>query len=374
VVNLFLLIVGLYLISFIISLTGVSFKPIKFDLNQYINIFKSILYKFFSKLALYYWITYKNINKLLYNMEKYSSLIKCRRYLLIAFAIHILVLFICGKCIIFTKIKNNENWVYTELSNQDIEDKSIAESAPNEPNNFSEPDFIENSQDNEPNSSMSNGLDIFSEKTEIPTEAIIPAPAPVIISKFSKININLKPEESQEKIKWGKQILYEDGKITGINGFGSDGNGSGLNGRGAGNGNGGYGFKEGKVFGTNIKAKKLGVIFDVSYSMSPYTKMVEKEIRKSFPEAIVYYVDGCSIDSRTESMYAFESLSFQNIDAVYWFCDLQDPETKDGLFFLNDLLKTKKIKLYIKTMDKHPNSTLKSIISSTGGSYSIGLN
>ena len=108
--------------------------------------------------------------------------------------------------------------------------------------------------------------------------------------------------------------------------------------------------------------------------MSGYTKTVEKEIRKSFPNATVYYVDGCSIDSRTESIEAFKSLSFQGVDAVYWFCDLQDPQTKDGLFFLNDLLKTKKIKLYIKTMDKHPNSTLRSIISSTGGSYSIGLN
>jgi hypothetical protein len=371
--KLFLLLIGLYICTFIYNNLGLSSNS--FNFSKYIDIFKDTLYRFFRKLALYYWVTYKNINKLLYNMEKYSSLIKCRRYLLIAFAIHILILFICGKCIIFTKIKNNENWVYTELSNQDIEDKSIAESAPNEPNNFSEPDFIENSQDNEPNSSMSNGVDIFSEKTEIPTEAIIPAPAPVIASKFSKININFKPEESQQKIKWGKEIVYNEGKIIGINGFGSDGNGSSSQGRGSGNGNGnGNGLKEGKVFGTNIKAKKLGVIFDVSYSMSPYTKMVEKEIKKSFPEAIVYYVDGCSIDSRTQSIQAFESLSFQSIDAVYWFCDLQDPETKNGLSFLNDLLKSKKIKLYIKTMDKHPNSMLKSIISSTGGSYSFGLN
>lgn len=108
--------------------------------------------------------------------------------------------------------------------------------------------------------------------------------------------------------------------------------------------------------------------------MSPYTDVVEKEIKKSFPEAVIYYVDGCSIDLRTESMYAFESLSLKNIDTIYWFCDLQDPQTKNGLFFINDLLKTKKIKLYIKTMDKHPNSALKSIISSSGGSYSVGLN
>jgi hypothetical protein len=281
----------------------------------------------------------------------------------------------CGKYIIFTKIKNNENWVYTELSNQDIEDKSISESAPNEPNNFSEPDFIEDSQDNEPNSSMSNGVDIFSEKTEIPTEAIIPAPAPVIISKFSKININFKPEESQEKIKWGKEIIYNEGKIIGINGFGSDGKGSFLQGRGSGNGNGnGNGLKEGKVFGTNIKAKKLGVIFDISFSMSPYTERVEKEIKKSFPNAIICYIDGCSIDSRTRSVRAFEVLAFENVDSIYWFCDLQDPQTKDGLYFLGDLLKTRKIKLYIKSMDKHPNSMLKSIISSTGGNYSFGLN
>lgn len=367
---LFVLLIVLYLITFICNKADVSFKLNKLNFNRYIDIFKSYLYRFFSKLALYYCI----LNKTLSKIEIYSPLIRCRRYLLIALSVHILVLFICNKYIIFTKIKNNENWVYTELSTQDIEEKTIAESAPSEPNNFSEPDFIEDSQDNEPNSSMSSGIDVFSEKAEIPTEAIIPAPAPVIISKFVKTNINFKPEQSQEKIKWGKEIIYNEGKIVGINGYGSNGSGSSLNGRGSGNGNGGNGLKEGKIFGSNIKAKKLGVIFDVSFSMNPYTEMVEKEIKKSFPNAIICYVDGCSIDSQTKSIRAFEVLTIENVDAIYWFCDLQDPQTKDGLYFLQDLLKSHKIKLYIKSMDKHPNSMLKSIISSTGGNYSFGLN
>lgn len=372
--TLFILLIGLYLIAFICNKTDISFKVNKSNLDRYIDIFKHTLYRFFRQLALYYCEFNKNITNILSKMEKYSSLIRCRKYLAIALLVHILILFICGKYIIFTKIKNNENWVYTELSNQDIEEKTIAESAPSEPNNFSEPDFIEDSQDNEPNSSISSGIDIFSEKVEIPTETIIPVPAPVIISKFSKINITFKPEESQERIKWGKEIIYDEGKVIGINGYGSNGNGSALNGRGAGNGNNGNGFKEGKVFGSNIKAKKLGVIFDVSFSMSPYTEMVEKEIKKTFPNAIICYVDGCSIDSRTKSVHAFEVLALENVDSVYWFCDLQDPQTKDGLYFLGDLLKSRKIKLYIKSMDKHPNSMLKSIISSSGGNYSFGLN
>lgn len=373
-VSLLFLLIVFYICSFLYNYLGLSFKPLKLNFSRYVNIFKGYLYRFFSKLALYYSDLSQNINKILIKMDKYSSLIRCRKYLLIAFATHILILFACGKYIIFTKIKNNENWVYTELSTQDIEEKSMAESAPTESNNFSEPDFIEDSQDNEPNSSMSSGIDVFSEKVEIPTEAIIPAPAPVIISKFSKTEITFKSEESQEKIKWGKEIIYNEGKIVGINGYGSNGSGSSLNGRGAGNGNGGNGLKEGKIFGSNIKAKKLGVIFDISFSMSSYIDMVEKEIKKSFPNAIICYVDGCSIDSRTKSIKAFEVLTIQNVDAIYWFCDLQDPQTKDGLYFLQDLLKSHKIKLYIKSMDKHPNSMLKSIISSTDGNYSFGLN
>jgi hypothetical protein len=171
--------------------------------------------------------------------------------------------------------------------------------------------------------------------------------------------------------------------VAGVNGYSSDGLGSILGGRGAGNGTGGNGFgnggggnglKEGKVFGSNIKAKKLGVLFDISFSMSPYTEMVEKEVKKSFPNAVVDYVDGCVIAPETRVFRAFENLAMQDVDAIYWFCDLQDPETKDGLYLLEKLLINKKIKLYIKTMDKHPNSTLKSIISSTGGNYSFGLN
>lgn len=367
---LFLLLIVLYLITFICNKANVSFKLSKLNLNTYIDIFKNYLYRFFSKLALYYCI----LNKTLSKIETYSSLVRCRRYLLISLSVHILVLFICSKYIIFTKIKNNENWIYTELSTQDVEEKTIAESAPNEPNNFFEPDFIEDSQHNEPNSSMSSGIDVFSEKAEIPTEAIIPAPAPVIISKFVKTNINFKPEQSQEKIKWGKEIIYNEGKIVGINGYGSDGQGSGLGGRGAGNGNGGTGLKEGRIFGTNVKAKKLGVVFDVSFSMRPYTEMVEKEIKKSFPNATIYYVDGCSIGATTKSIQSFEFLSIQNVDSIYWFCDLQDPQTKDGLYILQNLLKNNNIRLYIKSMDKHPNPTLKSIISSTGGACSFGLN
>jgi hypothetical protein len=189
--------------------------------------------------------------------------------------------------------------------------------------------------------------------------------------------------ESKEQIKSGKEVIYKEGKVSGVNGYSSDGLGSILGGRGSGNGTGGNGFgnggggnglKEGKVFGSNIKAKKLGVLFDVSFSMKPYTERVENEIRKNFNNAVVDYVDGCVIAPETRVFRAFENLAKQDVDAIYWFCDLQDPETKDGLYLLEKLLVNKKIKLYIKSMDKHPNSTLKSIISSTGGNYSFGLN
>lgn len=370
--SIFILLVVLYICSFIYNTLGLSSNS--FNLNKYVDIFIALIrgicrYSVNSLLLLS-----QKINNIFYKIEKYLPVLKSKNYLLIALAVHLIGLFLGSKYIMFKGVEKAPEWVYVEISTKDIEEKAIADSAPSESSDFTEPDFVENSQENNSNSSTSSGLDVFSEKINLPVENIVIAPAPVITSRFSKKPIHFVTAESKEQIKSGKQVIYKEGKVSGVNGYSSDGLGSILGGRGSGNGSGGNALNEGKVFGSNIKAKKLGVLFDISFSMSPYTQMVEKEVKKSFPNAIVDYVDGCVIAPETRVFRAFENLAMQNVDAIYWFCDLQDPETKDGLYLLEKLLVNKKIKLYIKTMDKHPNSELKSIISSTGGNYSFGLN
>ena len=374
--KLFLLLIGLYICTFIYNSLGLSSNSFNFNFNfnKYVDIFIYTINQFYKWSIKNLLLLNKKISSTLYKSQKYLPILESRNYLLIAIGIHILFLFACGRYIVFDKVEHIQEWVYVEMSTKDIEEKVILESAPSESSDSTESDFVENSQDNDSNSSTSCGLDVFSEKIDLPTEALVIAPAPVITSRFSKKPINFTTAESKEQIKSGKEVIYKEGKVAGVNGYSSDGLGSILGGNGSGNGSGGNGLKEGKVFGSNIKAKKLGVLFDISFSMSPYTERVENEIRKNFNNAVVDYVDGCVIAPETRVFRAFEKLAMQNVDAIYWFCDLQDPETKDGLYLLEKLLANKKIKLYVKSMDKHPNSKLKSIISSTGGSYSFGLN
>jgi hypothetical protein len=383
--SIFLLLIGLYICNFVYNTLGLSSNSIKLNFNpsKYIDIFIGIIDQIYKWLVKNLLLLIKKINLAISKSQKYLPILASRNYILIAIVIHILLLFACGKYIVFDKVEHVQEWVYVEMSTKDIEDKAILDSAPIESNDSIEPDFVENSQDNDSNSSSSCGIDVVSEKVNLPTEVMVIAPAPVIISHFSKKPIHFVTAESKEQIKSGKQVIYEEGKVDGVNGYSADGLGSILGGNGSGHGNGGNGFgsgsggngfKEGKVFGSNIKAKKLGVLFDISFSMRPYTERVENEIRKNFPNAVVSYVDGCVICPETRVFRAFEELAMENVDAIYWFCDLQDPETKDGLYLLQKLLVNKKIKLYIKSMDQHPNSTLKSIISSTGGNYSFGLN
>jgi hypothetical protein len=375
-VSLFLLLLGLYICSFIYNNLGLSSNSFNFNFNfsKYVDIFIAVIDQIHRYVVNSLLLLSQKINNIFNKIEKYLPVLKSKNYLLIALAVHIIGLFLGSKYIMFKGVEKAPEWVYVEISTKDIEEKAVADSAPSESIDSTEPDFVENSQENDSNSSTSCGLEVFSEKINLPIENIVIAPAPVITSRYSKKPIHFVTAESKEQIKSGKEVIYKEGKVAGVNGYSSDGLGSILGGRGAGNGGGGNGLKEGKVFGSNIKAKKLGVLFDISFSMSPYTEMVEKEVKKSFPNAVVDYVDGCVIAPETRVFRAFENLAMQDVDAIYWFCDLQDPETKDGLYLLEKLLINKKIKLYIKTMDKHPNSTLKSIISSTGGNYSFGLN
>ena len=374
--SIFILLVALYICSFIYNNLGLSANSFNFNFNfsKYVDIFIAVIAQTYRYAVNSLLLLSQKINNIFNKIEKYLPVLKSKNYLLIALAVHIIGLFLGSKYIMFKGVEKAPEWVYVEISTKDIEEKAVADSAPSESSDFSEPDFVENSQEDDSNSSTSCGLDVFSEKIDLPTEALVIAPAPVITSRFSKKPINFTTAESKEQIKSGKEVIYKEGKVAGVNGYSSDGLGSILGGNGSGNGSGGNGLKEGKVFGSNIKAKKLGVLFDISFSMSPYTERVENEIRKNFNNAVVDYVDGCVIAPETRVFRAFENLAKQDVDAIYWFCDLQDPETKDGLYLLEKLLVNKKIKLYIKSMDKHPNSTLKSIISSTGGNYSFGLN
>ena len=287
---------------------------------------------------------------------------KFNKYLIIALLFHIILLFIFEKWIVFPKIKNDQNWVYTEISTKEIEEKIIEDSAPPiDSDNFNQSENIENPQED---GSISLNKEVFNEKINVPVEYASHASIPQIIhnNKIKK-SINLKLENSNLK----DQVAL---------GYGDGYNGKGLYGIGKGFGFGKVGkkIKQGKILGNTISAEKLGVILDISPSMLPYISTLKQEIQNNFNDAKIIHINGCSISIPSDTLVAFKKLINENVDAIYWFCDLQDLQSREGLEMLDKILKSKNIKLYIKSMDQPPSYRLKSIISSNGGNYFLGLN
>lgn len=124
-------------------------------------------------------------------------------------------------------------------------------------------------------------------------------------------------------------------------GFGSGGNGSGAGGMG------GFGGPGKKIGGLTVKAEKLGVILDTSGSMTKHIEKLRKEIGKEFEAAVFREVVGCRLaisdgtnieeldpkdPKRGSVMTAMRELAeIENVDAIFWFCDLNDGESEEAL-------------------------------------------
>lgn len=169
------------------------------------------------------------------------------------------------------------------------------------------------------------------------------------------------------------------------------------NGFGSGMGS-GFGDGEGttsmQVGGMKVQAKALGVILDVSGSMKEKLPEVKREIRRAFRQAKTVDVEGCRLDwnapdesedrkirlkgSADSVIEAVEMLVIDGrVDALYWFSDLQDGETEEGLARLRELLrveqgKAKAVRFYIRTLEREPSRELATIVRATGGAIQAG--
>lgn len=288
----------------------------------------------------------KNIKKL----EKKISVLKIRNYLAIATVMHVIGFYIINHFIVIRSPIIKQNWQYAQdLSEEESTPVEFSEAPPEYD---SVPYAEENTEDNGKLGDNTESLDLPKLHTELLPQAYNVVVTPVIHKSSPK---NTKVAFATINNKNG----------GGIGGLGSNGQGKGLFGKGFG----GKGSKEGKIMGDKIKADRLGVILDTSNSMGPFIPVLEQEIRNNFSNAQVTYANGCQITEFSEVIFAFKYLAQKDVDVIYWFCDLQDRQTHEGLNLLNRTLKEKNIKLYIKSMDKQPNSKLSSVISSSGGKF-----
>lgn len=172
------------------------------------------------------------------------------------------------------------------------------------------------------------------------------------------------------------------------------GNGVGKSGAGT-----GAGDRTGSIGGMKIKSRRLGVVLDVSGSMDRQIRAVRVELRKSFSTARVVEVVGCSLDWNKEDpgfdlqkakmgarfkknadsvVEAVEILiTSANVDAIFWFSDLMDTQTKAGEQRLANLLGTRfgsdrrPVKFYVQSVDREPSPALTGIAKRSGGGVKV---
>jgi hypothetical protein len=147
------------------------------------------------------------------------------------------------------------------------------------------------------------------------------------------------------------------------------------------------------IGGMNVKGERLGVILDVSGSMSRYLESLRTEINSRFKGPVFLEVEGCYLEPSSFDPAEIRSPRFDNpnlresvmnairelvevhqVDSVYWFCDLQDERTEEALAELKDLARgnggnSPAFHLYVRSTDKAPDPELENVISASGGAF-----
>lgn len=176
------------------------------------------------------------------------------------------------------------------------------------------------------------------------------------------------------------------------------------------------------VGGMMIRGGSLGVILDVSGSMTPYLQKLRQEIGEQFSDAVFLEVIGCSLHPlgagfehpdplpqgaiRNSVMEALHELvSVHGVDAVYWFCDLQDSRLPEAVHEMREMVAGKLLskgspskggggsgfsglddlermnegrsrplskpvfRLYIRSTDQSPDAALQKVITESGGEF-----
>ncbi|MDB4356443.1 hypothetical protein N9085_00120 [Akkermansiaceae bacterium] len=131
------------------------------------------------------------------------------------------------------------------------------------------------------------------------------------------------------------------------------------------------GKKSGTVADMNFESEILGVILDASGSMTNFLKPLKEEIEKDFSAPRYREVNGCALQWAIKptgikpdaSMIAMEDLLIvQKADTIFWFSDLNDPQSEQALTRLKWLLDTSRASFYVNSVGKKPSRDLEPLI------------
>ena len=167
--------------------------------------------------------------------------------------------------------------------------------------------------------------------------------------------------------------------------------------------------KEGTIYDTRVSAERLTVVLDSSHSMRPYLPKLRDEISGSFSNAYFVEVDGCKLTRPAEVPWFYSKptpvanpfsaerhipkvptleerphssfirwtrdapaalvcmADLMKTDAIYWFCDFDDPTDDRVIKEIARKMIGQKVAIYIHTLDKRTPKLLATLAEKSGG-------
>jgi len=139
----------------------------------------------------------------------------------------------------------------------------------------------------------------------------------------------------------------------------------------------------GRVFGLDVTAERLGLVLDISESMTRSLPAVKETLRQQFPKTPALHVDGCGLTKPApgakvrngvadETVTAVDLLArFAQVTAVLWISDMADPPNKDGIQALKEILHRHGITLYLVSVNHEPGPSLRKLVEQGEGGWKV---
>ncbi len=136
-------------------------------------------------------------------------------------------------------------------------------------------------------------------------------------------------------------------------------------------------LRSGEIGGIRVACNKLGVLLDVSPSMTEYLPALRGEIASHFSDAKYQEEQNCML-SVHHGRYAGgnlrklkELIEQDGCDGIYWFSDFQDGRQPQAVTELRARLVERRVKLYVRSTQRHPRDLIQ-LAEETGGGYKNG--
>ena len=133
-------------------------------------------------------------------------------------------------------------------------------------------------------------------------------------------------------------------------------------------------LRSGEIGGIVVQCSKLGVLLDVSPSMTSFLPQLKVEIATHFSDACYREEGSCvlSCEDQSNSLQKIKDLiANENCDGIYWFSDFQDNREPQAVIELRNSVKSHKAKLFIRSIEQHPQDLI-AIADESGGGYKNG--